>query len=129
MRNIYNTKQKELIVSIIKKQSTTFTIKDIYNALDNKVGLTTIYRLIDKLVKDGIVIKNVNNDSNINYRYLEKCSNENHFYLKCDNCGTMIHVDCECIGNLSNHILKKHSFQTSCDHVIITGLCDKCNMK
>ena len=55
----YNTKQKELILNIIKKQKKEFTVKDIYNEVKNKTGLTTVYRLIDKLVEEGIVTKNI----------------------------------------------------------------------
>ena len=37
----YNTKQKNNILDLIKSENKGFTIKDIYNKLDN-VGLTTI---------------------------------------------------------------------------------------
>ena len=37
----YNTKQKDLILNIIKNQKHAFTIKDIYKELNSNVGLTT----------------------------------------------------------------------------------------
>ena len=48
----YNTKQKDIIMDVIKHQEHEFTIKDIYNQVKTKTGLTTIYRLVDKLVKE-----------------------------------------------------------------------------
>ena len=84
----YNTKQKELILDIIKKQKREFTVKDIYNEVNNKTGLTTVYRLIDKLVKESIITKTIGKDNKTKYQYLEKCSQNNHFYLKCKNCKT-----------------------------------------
>ena len=42
----YNTKQKDLILSIIKKQNHEFTVKDIYEEVKGNTGLTTIYRLV-----------------------------------------------------------------------------------
>lgn len=122
----YNTKQKDIILSIIKKQKKEFTIKDIYNSLDGVVGLTTIYRLVDRLVLDGVLNKTIESDNTTYYQYLEKCDNENHFYLRCDKCGDMIHVDCDCIDELSNHIKNEHKFKLNRGKVIINGICDKC---
>lgn len=125
----YNTKQKEVILKAIKKYDHQFTVKDLYEDLNQEIGLTTIYRFIDKLFKDGYLNKNVGEDNTTYYLYLEKCDNENHFYLKCNSCGQMEHVDCECIGELTEHIMKNHKFKPSREHIIINGLCDKCSNK
>ena len=125
-RNNYNTKQKDLILNIIKKENKQFTIKDIYEKLKNEVGLTTIYRLVDKLVDDNLINKEIGKDNTTYYQYLEQCVEENHFYLKCDNCGKVIHIDCDCISDLSNHILKHHKFKTNKEHIIINGKCNNC---
>ena len=53
----YNTKQKERILNIIKEKHQEFTIKDIYEVLKEEVGLTTIYRLVDKLVSENKISK------------------------------------------------------------------------
>ena len=122
----YNTKQKDLILDLIKEQNSEFTIKDIYSKLENKTGLTTIYRLVDKLVSDGVLRKTIGNDNVTYYQYLEKCEDENHFYLKCEKCGRLIHIDCECINDLTNHILINHNFQMNKEHIIINGICEIC---
>lgn len=122
----YNTKQKDLIISEIKKYNKSFTVKDIHNKLKDSVGLTTIYRVIDKLVEEGIINKYIDKDNITYYEYLEECSCHNHFYLKCEKCGTMTHVDCDCIEDLSKHILKEHGFKINHNHIIIKGLCNKC---
>ena len=124
MRGNYNTEQKELLLDIIKNEKHEFTVKDISNKTD--VGLTTIYRFIDKLVQDGNLTKEIGNDNTIYYQYLEECDHENHFYLKCDNCGELIHVDCDCIEDLSNHIKNKHDFKINREQIIINGLCSEC---
>lgn len=126
-RETYNTKQKDYILDVIKNIQTEFTIKDIYNKLDKKVGLTTIYRLIDKIEKDGQISKFVGDNSTTYYKYLEKCDEDNHFYLKCDSCGEFIHIDCECIGDLSKHIFNKHNFKPNKDKIIIAGICENCS--
>ena len=125
-RESYNTKQKDLILETIKKIDNKFTIKDIYDSLNHKVGLTTIYRLIDKLVEENIIKKEISTDNKTYYIYLEKCNHENHFFLKCEKCGNISHIDCDCISELMNHILLEHNFKTNREHIIINGLCSSC---
>lgn len=125
----YNTKQKDIILDIIKKEKKEFTVKDIYDKVKNKTGLTTVYRLVDKLVDEGRLSKNISKDNVTYYQYLEECNHDNHFYLKCESCGNMIHVDCDCIGDLTKHIFNEHKFNLSHDHIIINGLCSNCSKK
>lgn len=125
-RSDYNTKQKDLLLGIIKKYNHEFSVKDIYEEVKDSIGLTTIYRYIDKLVEEGTLNKTIGEDNTMYYQYLEECDSLNHFYLKCTNCGEMIHVDCDCIEDLSSHILKHHKFITSREHIIINGICNKC---
>ena len=120
-RDNYNTKQKEIILELIKDKKKEFTVKDIYLELKGKIGLTTIYRLVDKLVQDGIINKRDNY-----YQYLEHCDCDNHFYLKCNNCGKLIHVDCDCINELIEHISLEHQFKPDKEKIIINGLCREC---
>ena len=122
----YNTKQKDLILEIIRNEKKEFTVKDIYEKLENKVGLTTIYRLIDNMISTGDLTKTISKDNITYYQYLEHCDHDNHFYLKCNNCGEMIHIDCDCINELTNHIYKEHKFISDKDNIIINGLCSKC---
>ena len=122
----YNTKQKDLIINEIKKYNKNFTVKDIHNKLKNSVGLTTIYRVIDKLVEEGLINKYIDKDNITYYEYLEECSCHNHFYLKCEKCGTMEHVDCDCIEELSKHIVDEHNFLLNREHIIIKGICKEC---
>ena len=129
MRDYYSTKQKELIKSVITGLQKEFTIKDVYNKLNGAVGLTTIYRLIDKMILEGSIYKRIENDGNTYYQYLEKCEEDNHFYLKCEKCKCVTHVDCDCIKELSSHIKKDHSFNINNNSILINGICNKCSKK
>lgn len=121
----YNTKQKELIIDTIKKHKKEFTIKEIYNELNGSIGLTTIYRMVDKLVTEDVINKYINSDNITYYQYLEKCDKYNHFFLKCEKCGNIIHIDCDCIEELSTHISLNHHFLLT-NNIIINGLCKNC---
>ena len=121
----YNTKQKENILNVIKSLNHEFTVKELYDKLTG-IGLTTVYRLVDKLVEEGIINKTIGKDNITYYQYLGVCNHENHFYLKCDKCSKLEHVDCDCISNLWDHISNHHEFSPSKEKVIINGLCKKC---
>lgn len=46
----YKTKEKELILDVIKSFKNDFTIKEIYEKLNQNFGLTTIYRTMPILL-------------------------------------------------------------------------------
>ena len=123
----YKTNNKKCIMNYIEKFNDSFTIKELYNEIivNNNIGLTTIYRFIDELLKKDILKKDYNENNIATYQLLEKCEKGNHFYLKCNNCGKLIHIDCDCILELQNHILINHQFKID-KNTIISGLCNKC---
>jgi Fur family ferric uptake transcriptional regulator len=126
----YNTKGKEAINSAIKAFSNGFTIKELKDYLDNKndkVGLTTVYRIIDKLENDGTLKKYYDENNIAHYKYVDDCNSENHFYLKCIKCNKIVHVDCDCINEFQVHIRKKHKFLLDAKNIILEGLCNNCN--
>ncbi len=124
-RNHYDTKQKDIIINCIKNHE-EFTINEIYEELKGKVGLTTIYRKVDSLVEDNKVKKYIGKDNITYYQYLCECDKDNHFYLKCDKCGTLEHIDCDCINELSDHINKNHEFEINKQNIVINGVCKNC---
>lgn len=128
MSMVYNTKQKDLVLKEIKNHK-EFTINEIHERLKDEVGLTTIYRKIDELIKDGKVSKYIGKDNLAHYQYLEQCNLDNHFYLRCEECGNIEHVDCDCINALSEHITGKHNFSLDKNNIVINGLCNKCKDK
>jgi len=123
----YNTAQKEKIREIIKKQTKPFYPKDIYELIDG-VGLTTIYREISFLEEKGLLKKTIHNNKT-QYEYLTPCDNNNHFYLKCDTCGKITHVDCNFIDKLKKHIYNDHLFKLNDINLVLNGTCDECNRK
>lgn len=125
-RGNYNTKQKDIILNIIKKYNKDFTVKDIYLEVKDTTSITTIYRLVDKLTKDGLLNKMIGKDNNTYYQYIERCSCNHHFYLKCNNCGILTHVECDFIDKLTDHIINHHKFIPNSRHIIINGICEKC---
>ena len=108
--------------------------EEIYQTLkqDSKdINLTTIYRNLDKLVEDKIIMVFASDDrKKSGYKYAgddSKC--RNHLHLQCINCGKIFHLDCYFMNNLDKHISEKHSFDIKCSNSIIYGICNECKKK
>ncbi len=126
MSEKYNTRQRRQVLTTIKRQAKDFTAKDIYESLGGKIGLTTIYRFIESLENEGMIIRVSLDDNSKRYQYVEPCEDNDHFYLKCIKCGRMQHIDCEKIRGLTAHILDEHHFTPTNTHLIIKGICANC---
>lgn len=128
---IYNTKQRELILDILKdKKDYSVSAKDIALLLSNKVSKATLYRTLDLLVEED-QIKKVYNELTKMYEYQyvnidDDCSH--HFHLKCMKCGKLIHLDCSSCDNFISHLGKSHNFLPKEGLTVIYGICEGCSI-
>lgn len=123
----YKTDQKEFLIDYLTKNSDKYiSVQDIEKYLfqsQKKVGVTTIYRFLNKLEKDG-KLRVETKDHTKYYQYIsDEC--KNHFHLKCEKCGKIIHFECEKFMKMIKHIEKEHNFYIDSKFVIY-GLCEKC---
>ena len=133
--NGYKTKQREAILSYLKKcESGHVTIDDVSEYLKEsgeKVGRTTVYRYMEKLTQQGVLRKYfIEEGAGACYQYIdeqEKCWE--HFHLKCLQCGKLLHVQCEYLSNIEQHILEHHDFSVDNTKTVFYGLCGECRQK
>lgn len=131
----YKTKQREAILSYLKKcGGRHITIDDVLEYLKmsgEKVGRTTIYRYMEKLAQQGILRKYfIEEGAGACYQYVDeekKC--QEHFHLKCLQCGKLLHVECESMNNIEQHILEQHKFAIDNTKTVFYGLCEDCHKK
>lgn len=130
--NSYTTASRTKILEYLKKNGDrTVNVNDISNYLkenQNEVNITTIYRYLDKLAKEGTVIKYVAEKGNqAVYQYVEQGHHcDEHLHLKCVKCGCIIHLECDFMREIAEHIKKDHGFELQCKNSIIYGMCSKC---
>ena len=96
--------------------------------MDSEVNITTIYRYLDRLEKDGTVIRYVSGQgSQAAYQYVEQgkgCCD--HLHLQCVKCGRIYHLDCAFMKEISEHIEKDHGFELQCRNSVLYGICKDC---
>lgn len=128
------TSRKKILEYLMTNSDRTVTVTDIDQYLkkhDNEVNITTIYRYLDKLAKEGTVMKYVaEKGSQAVYQYVEMGHHcEEHLHLKCVSCGCIIHLECAFMDEIAEHVLKDHGFTLQCKNSIIYGLCRECRKK
>ena len=130
----YNTKQREEVLSFLQSMpGKHITVNDICNYFTESgvtVGMTTIYRHLDKLVEEGTVKKYIlDASSSACYEYVDThsaCKENGCTHLKCTNCGKLIHLHCDDLKATERHILEEHGFKADMTRTVIYGLCENC---
>lgn len=128
----YNTRQRQMIISCLKENSDRHMTADmlIKRLLQNgvSVGRATVYRTLDKLCREGAVRRyELSVENSACYQYIDGNADcGEHFHLKCECCGELIHLDCGHISKLSEHIEKEHAFKVDNAKTVLYGLCENC---
>jgi Fur family ferric uptake transcriptional regulator len=129
----YNTKQRDLIIDYIKTiPHSHFTAADIcehFKSLGINIGVSTVYRHLARLVDEGSVKKfTIDSTSSACFEYGDDCDDEEDicFHCKCVECGKLIHLQCEEIKEISEHLYKVHNFTMIAGRTVFYGLCDEC---
>ena len=131
MAEKYRTRQRAEIINYLEAHAGShLTTEEILAALPN-VGRSTVYRMLESLVKDGTVRRFAGEAGrSACFQYVgETGSCHEHFHLKCTDCGKVIHLECEKLTECSAHILEEHGFRTDLARTLIYGRCLECSRK
>ena len=126
----YNTRQRESVLASVKQSAgdhiTAREVTELLNRNGSRVGLTTVYRCLDKLVGEGVLVKFAAADGESACFRLAECGSENCFHMKCERCGRLFHVECEHLHDVAAHIFDEHDFTVDPYKTVFYGLCGDC---
>lgn len=127
----YKTKQKEVLIECLESNKDIhMTAADISEQLRNMghpLGMSTVYRQLDKLVAQGIVRKYIIDEtSSACYQYVSDGACCEHFHLKCNSCGRLIHTDCTLMKQIAQHMKESHGFEVDLGKTLLYGTCNDC---
>lgn len=128
----YKTEQKNSVLCFLKQNCEHhYTVEQIVSALnksENAPAKSSVYRIINNLVKSGRVLRFESKDEkNFVYQYAhlsDKC--QHHYHLKCTDCGKLIHMECEHLSDVCRHIESEHGFLVGTGNSVIYGCCSSC---
>ena len=122
------TKQKDIILDVLKQDKTHPTICELYqkvSKVDPKIGQATVYRNVNKLVEIGQVVRIPSLENG--YHYDGNC--EPHAHFICKHCHRIIDLDENDYSVKIKEIEKKHSIKIEQYTTIYEGVCQDCNIK
>lgn len=130
-KTTYRTRAQEELLSFLKKNPgthhTASQIRDHFAAEPHPIGMATIYRHLERFVKDGSVRKYVLGPGDqACYAYMEDEGCASHFHCICEECGRLIHLDCEKLQQLRSHLLSEHGFAINSGKTVFYGTCSGC---
>lgn len=122
----YLTKPRKMILTLFESHpDAVFSAKEIIDNPEITVGEATVFRCLTHLSAKGFLKKYESADGAL-YQYNRKGECDRHFHLKCLACGKIIHLDCELMHSISDHIAKDHSFAVDISRTVIYGCCANC---
>ncbi|MDH5705687.1 MAG: transcriptional repressor [Candidatus Aminicenantes bacterium] len=130
------TVPREAILNLLMSRSSKhMSAKEIYASLYRMypgIGLTTIYRTLDLLVRAGLINRFTSGDGQNMYEFKSEEKKEHHHHLTCIQCGKIIDYsdfveeELEFIKKIEESLASKHNFNVLGHNIEFYGLCDKC---
>jgi len=93
-----------------------------------KLDTATIYRNLDRMSEDGLLLKYKPQDSDsVVYQYVGgHCSCDHHMHMRCRQCGKLIHLECEFASAFMRQVEEEYGFAIEPTITSLGGLCKEC---
>ena len=125
----YSTKQGNIIADYLQEHvNEAVTAKSACADLmrmGHDIGLTTVYRHLNRMARDGILRVSNPPGEKETYFFLQK-GEIPPIHLQCESCGRLVDIHCNTIRNLCLHLLDEHQFKVNTHKAILFGLCKTC---
>lgn len=131
----YKTGPRKLIRDYIERtKGRHITADDVLFSLKEEgynVAKATIYRYFECLSEEGVLRKYAPIDGmSACYEYVDADDREkNHYHMKCDMCGVLLHLECRQLDKISEHIMAQHDFVVNKLKTVFYGTCADCRKK
>lgn len=135
MQKHYRTKCKAGILEYLEKNKEHgVSASDIYSYMQEhaiQVNLATIYRNLEKLTENGLLMKyKTAGEESCLYQYVEPYGHcQEHLHMQCRECGRIFHLECKFMSDISRHLMEDHGFFLECQGSVLTGLCEECRVE
>lgn len=129
------TLPRQVILNALSKSEDHLLAKDIYMRINKdypNIGLTTVYRTMDLLVRMGLINKFEFGDGQSRYE-LAWDYKEHHHHLVCQGCGKIIDYndfisdEVKFFDKIQKSLSRKYRFNIDNHEVYFYGKCDACH--
>ena len=124
-----SSKNRDSIISVLMKENVPVSVENIFlqaKEKNNKISLSTVYRIIDKLSELGVVREASRQDDKALY---ELAQHGHHHYIICTRCKKMAILDSCPITELEQKISDETGFYITGHKYEIYGECQECHKR
>lgn len=120
-----NSKKRNAILDVLNIYDTPLTIEEIYHYASDKISLdiSTVYRSMYRLEKDGTILKSIRYNGVFEYQ-LNK--NNHQHVLRCVQCNKSIVVTSCPLTKLEEQLSQDTGYTITGHNLDMYGLCPKC---
>lgn len=129
------TLPREAILNLLSKTSKHMSAKEIHDTLScvyPGIGLSTIYRTLELLVRADLLNQINIGDGQSRYEFKSDEKNEHHYHLICNKCGKIIDYkdffeeEVELVKKAEKNLAGKYHFLVQDHNIDFYGLCKDC---
>lgn len=125
MKSARTTAAKTRIQELIISSSVALSHSEIQDVLDGLCDRVTIYRVLDRLMEEGVIHKIINVDGVVKYAGCHSCStkhNHNHIHFSCQKCKTVT-----CLDDVEPSFMLPKNYKVRELNFTVSGLCPQCS--
>ncbi len=119
------TKSVKLMMDVFHESNSAISVVNLVESMSDHMNKTTVYRILDRLEKEGVVHSFLGKNGLKWYAKCSDCSSHKHSdthpHFHCSDCGRVecipLHID---IPNIPN-------VQINSAEIMLAGICSKCN--
>ena len=133
----YETKQRRILLDYLNAHPDRgFSVEELYDgllseqALEAIPGKSTIYRLIARLVSEGLVKRfAAGQGRQFAYQIVACDACDAHLHLKCTTCGRLCHMDHAVSEQIMHEVLSRSDFSLDEKETVLFGICKDCKLR
>lgn len=119
------TPQREAILRVLGQSDKPLSVEEIWGRMaENRSGLPTIYRNLERFVLEGWVENIMGADQTM--RFVRCRSRSHHHHLQCENCGRVVEVGGCGIESSALGLESQTGFKITRHQLLFFGLCPDC---
>ena len=119
---------RRAVVELLGEQNCCLTAQEILDQLratDRKVGIASVYRVLDLLVTEGFVQKIELGSGTYRYEPIQ-AGGEHHHHLVCDACGKVEPFEDRGLERALGRVEETSGYDVSLHDVVLHGACGDC---
>ena len=129
----YKTRQREELLNYLRTtKSDHGTVGEgcgHFQRCGCPIGTATVYRHLERMVDEGLVNKyTIDAGSPACFEYVgsQEPACSGCFHCKCEACGKLIHLHCDELAAIQEHLYMEHRFRLDPLRTVFYGLCEEC---